>query len=81
MKANWARVAICVALLTQTAALAGCNSASRSAADIRLYCLRTAHKVFKEQPDQDAYKAMVQEYYLRCLEAKGVQDAPVKERT
>jgi len=74
MRANWIRVAACVVLLNQIAALTACHSP----ADIRLYCLRTAHRVVKEQPNQDAYKEMVQQYYLRCLEAKGVQDAPVK---
>jgi hypothetical protein len=52
----------------------GCNTP----ADIRLHCLRMAHRAVKEQPNQEAYKEMVQEYYLRCLEAEGVRDAPVK---
>jgi hypothetical protein len=58
-----------------TVALTNC----RSPADVRLRCLRMAHKIVQQQEGQaDAYKEMVQEYYLRCLESQGVADEPVK---
>ena len=61
-------------LLAQGAALTACNSP----ADIRAHCLRTAHHVVREQSNEEAYKEMVREYYLRCLEARGTPDAPPK---
>ena len=53
---------------------ASCNSPS----DLRLHCLRMAHKVVKVNEQRpETHEVMVREYYLRCLEAEGVSDVEV----
>jgi hypothetical protein len=61
-----------------TVALVGLAGCVHTDAEMRLYCLRQAHVTVKV-PEQESKnrESMVRDYYLRCLDAHGVPDAPI----